>query len=175
MKTLLVRLDRILSVVLIALMSVLVLAIVWQVLSRYVAGAPSSVTEELARFTLIWTSLLGASYAFRHRMHLGLNLVTEKLVGKAKNYAEFTVLGVAAVFAFCILITGGGRLVLLTWELGQKTAVMGLPMALIYSAIPISGVLILFYAIDLANDLLSDLRASARQSDTTDDEGNHCE
>lgn len=152
-KRTLIWLDRMLSSVLIMLMALLVLSIVWQVLSRYIINVPSSVTEELARFSLIWTSLLGASYAYRQRMHLGLNVITEKLTGNTKHYAGFAVLCVVVVFAVSIMVVGGGRLVLLTLELSQKTAVMGLPMALIYSVIPLSGVLIVLYSLDMAVDM----------------------
>ena len=155
MKQVLARIDRLLAAMLISLMAVLVLSILWQVLSRYVAGSPSSVTEELARFALIWTALLGASYGVRHRMHLGLNLFTEKLQGNAKRYAELSMLAAVAIFALCIMIIGGGRLVLLTWELNQTTAVTGLPVAIVYSVIPISGVLIVLYVVDFANDLIA--------------------
>ncbi len=152
-KSFLERFDSVLSAALVALMLLLVLAIVWQVLSRYILNTPSSVTEELARFSLIWVSLLGASYAYRHRMHLGLSILTEKLTGKSKLYADSAVLFFVSVFAVSVMIIGGGQLVLLTWELNQRTAVMGLPMAVIYSVIPISGALIVAYSLDLAAKL----------------------
>jgi hypothetical protein len=65
MKKLTKILDAVLSRVLILLMFLLVVSVLWQVISRYVFSSPSSWTEELARFLLIWISLLGAAYAFR--------------------------------------------------------------------------------------------------------------
>jgi TRAP-type C4-dicarboxylate transport system permease small subunit len=46
-----------------------------------------------------------------------------------------------------VLVIGGGNLVMLTWELKQYSAVLGLPIAFVYSVIPITGVLICFYAL----------------------------
>ena len=40
-------------------MLALVLSVSWQVASRYLLQAPSSWTEELARFLLVWIGLLG--------------------------------------------------------------------------------------------------------------------
>ncbi|MBT6210196.1 MAG: TRAP transporter small permease subunit, partial [Woeseia sp.] len=47
-------LDAVLNSVLITLMVALVAAVSWQVISRYVFASPSSWTEEVARFLMIW-------------------------------------------------------------------------------------------------------------------------
>ena len=47
-------------------------------------------------------------------------------------------------------LIGGGGLVFLTWELKQYSAVLGLPIAYVYSVIPVAGGLICFYAIAAA-------------------------
>lgn len=153
MRMLITSLDRILAIVLPTLLAVLVAAIVWQVVSRYLLADPSSFTEELARFVLIWVSLLGASYAFRLRMHLGLNLLTEKLTGKPRIVAEFAALCSVVLFAVTVMLVGGGKLMMLTWELNQLSAVMGIKVALVYSVIPVSGVFILVYALGFALDI----------------------
>jgi TRAP-type C4-dicarboxylate transport system permease small subunit len=55
------RLNRVLEVFLVILMSVLVMDVLWQVFSRYLLSSPSSFTDELAGFLLIWVGVLGAS------------------------------------------------------------------------------------------------------------------
>jgi TRAP-type C4-dicarboxylate transport system permease small subunit len=128
----------------------MVFSVSWQVVSRYVFASPSSWTEELARFLLIWIGVLGASYAFRTGVHLGLDILPKKLTGNAATMLKlFTVLAVMA-FSVTVLIIGGGSLVVLTWELKQYSAVLGLPIAYVYSVIPIAGLLICYYAIALA-------------------------
>ena len=148
MKRLATALDRALSIGLVGLLGALVTAVVWQVVSRYLLNSPSSVTEEIARYLLIWVSMLGASYAFRQRMHISLDLLTNALSGKTKLFAERLALAVIAVFAIAILLVGGGRLILLTWELRQTSPVMGLSIWIVYLAIPISGALILLYTLE---------------------------
>lgn len=140
--------DTALRFLLVVLVSVLVISVVWQVLSRYLLASPSPWTEEIARFSLIWVGMLGASYAFRTKAHLGLELLPEKLQGKPSGAALkiFTLL-VVAIFAIAVLILGGGNLVMLTWELKQYSAVLGLPIAFMYSVIPLTGLLIAFYCV----------------------------
>ena len=40
-------------------------AAIWQVVARYLLSQPPVWTEELARFSMVWAGLLGASCAFR--------------------------------------------------------------------------------------------------------------
>jgi TRAP-type C4-dicarboxylate transport system permease small subunit len=156
-------LDAILTRALIVLMVALVASVSWQVVSRYVFSSPSSWTEEVARFLLIWIGVLGASYAFRTGVHLGLDILPKKLTGNsAKILKLFTLLSVMG-FSIAVLVIGGGNLVALTWELKQYSAVLGLPIAFVYSVIPIAGALICFYAIAAAmGDEVGDPQNSAQ-------------
>jgi TRAP-type C4-dicarboxylate transport system permease small subunit len=56
------------------------------------------------------------------------------------------------IFAVSVLVVGGGSLVALTWELRQYSAVLGLPIAFVYSVIPTAGALICVYAIAAASE-----------------------
>ncbi|MGD9020852.1 MAG: TRAP transporter small permease [Lysobacterales bacterium] len=150
MKTTIKIIDTILKNALIILMAALVFAVSWQVISRYVFAAPSSWTEEVARFLLIWVGVLGAAYAFRTGVHLGLDVLPKKLSGNAAQALKLFTLATVIVFAVAVLVIGGGALVALTWDLKQYSAVLGLPIAFVYSVIPVSGLLICFYAIAAA-------------------------
>ncbi len=145
-------LDVVLKNVLIVLMVALVASVSWQVISRYVFSSPSSWTEEMARFLMIWVSLLGAAYAFRTRAHLGLDLLPKKLTGRSAEILKLFTLLVVVLFAFTVLIVGGGKLVALTWELRQYSAVLGLPIAFVYSVIPTAGLLICLFAVAASMD-----------------------
>jgi len=147
MKSITRILDTTLQYFLILLMVAMVFSVSWQVVSRYVFSAPSSWTEEVARFLLIWIGVLGAAYAFRTGVHLGLDILPKKLTGRSAMLLKFFIALVVMIFSVTVLITGGGSLVALTWELKQYSAVLGLPIAYVYSVIPISGLLICFYAI----------------------------
>lgn len=140
-------LDAVLTRALVLLMLALVVAVLWQVISRYVFSAPSSWTEEAARFLLIWITLLGAVYAYRTGMHLGLDLLPKKLGAAAARRLARVTAALVVLFAAAVLVVGGGSLVRMTWELEQYSAVLGLPMSFVYAVIPVAGVLICAYAL----------------------------
>ena len=148
MKSLLVAIDRGLQWLLFALMIAMVSSVVWQVVSRYLLASASSWTEEVARFLLIWIGMLGAAYAFRTRMHIGLDLLPKRLSGREARRLRLLTQTVILLFAIAVLVIGGGRLVYLTWDLRQYSAVLGLPMAVVYSVIPLTGILIVLFELD---------------------------
>ncbi len=147
MKAIIRILDAVLTRALILLMLALVGAVLWQVFSRYLFASPSSWTEEVARFLLIWISLLGAVWAFRTGMHLGLDILPKKLTGGAAQALKLFTLAMVLLFSGTVLVYGGASLVSMTWELRQYSAVLGLPMAFVYIVIPVSGALICIYAL----------------------------
>ena len=73
--------DRLLAGFTVAVMAMLVVCVVWQVFSRYVLAQPSTMTDEIARFSMIWVGLLGAAYATGKRRHLSIDLFVSDLTG----------------------------------------------------------------------------------------------
>lgn len=141
-------LDKIVSYSLATLMGLMVLDVTWQIFTRFATSTPSSWSEELARFLLIWIGLLGAAWAYRTRAHIGLSYMVEKASrDNQRKLAIFSYLA-AVVFALSVMVYGGMNLVLLTLELNQVSASLGIMIGHVYSIIPISGVLITFYALD---------------------------
>jgi len=138
--------DKILQWVLIAMMAVLVLDVSWQVFTRFIIKNPSSFTEELASFLLIWIGLLGASYAYRTKVHLGIDLLPSKLKGSSKEVLEIVINVIVMIFAAIVMVAGGIKLVNLTLELNQISASMGIRMGYIYLVLPLSGLLIVYYS-----------------------------
>jgi len=144
--------ERGLTWLLAGLLAAIVLAVTWQVVSRYVLGDASGWTEELARFLLTWIGLLGGALAYQRRLHLGLDLLPEYLQ-KRRPGSVIAAMNVAAihvcvlVFAATILVTGGGALVVLTLELEQYSPALGLPMGVVYLCLPVSGILMSISAV----------------------------
>ncbi|MGQ8364969.1 TRAP transporter small permease [Glaciecola sp. 1036] len=140
-------LDNALAVALVIAMSSILLTVIWQVISRYLLKDPASVTEELSRFILIWIGILGAAYAYSQKAHLGFNLIVEKM-SQTRKRIVLTIVELC-VIAFCAvtLSYGGMKLVNLTFELEQISAALEVKMGFIYFVLPLSGCLIIFYAI----------------------------
>ena len=138
--------DRTLGWVLVVLMSVAVLNVLWQVFTRFVLADPSSFTDELARYLLIWIGLLGASYAAGMQMHLAIDLLPAKLTGRPRFYLSALIEACVFLFALSVLVVGGTYLVALTLTLGQTSAALHVPLGYVYLALPLSGLLMMFYS-----------------------------
>lgn len=88
------KIDKILGHTLSIIMGIMVLNVLWQVFTRFVVGTPSSFTDELARYLMIWVG--GA----RSRLHLwtknacSYRFVSYKIeqgrAGKIKNICQHT-------------------------------------------------------------------------------------
>lgn len=138
--------DQVLGWMLIVLMGLSVINVLWQVFSRYVLNDPSTFTDELARYLLIWIGLLGAAYAVGKRMHLAIDLLPSKLTGRRRAYLGLFIEGCVFVFALAVMVWGGYSLMALMLLLGQTSAALSLPIGYVYFVVPLSGVLTMFYA-----------------------------
>lgn len=146
MQKLIELIDYGLTRLLMTLMAVIVLTVTWQVVTRFIIKDPSSYTEELARFLLIWIGVLGASYALRTRSHLGIDLITQRVGPTGQMILQVVVYSLVILFAVSVMIIGGIRLVELTFSLNQLSAAMGIHMGYIYTVVPISGLLMVLYS-----------------------------
>jgi len=145
--------DKILEWVMVLLMAVLVVDVTWQVATRYLLGAASSYTEEIARFLLIWIGLLGSAYAYRKNLHLAFDYFSDKVKGVRKKWLGIFIHSMIAIFTLLVLVIGGSYLVYLTWELNQVSAAIQIKLAYVYSVLPLSGILIMFYSAVFIKDI----------------------
>ena len=139
--------TRFLEYFLVFLMGMMLFSVCWQVITRYFLGDPSSFTDELARYLMIWVGLLGGAWASGKNMHLAIDLLPSKLEGASKYRLAIFLDLLVIFFAVTTLIIGGSRLVYITYTLGQTSAAMQLPLAYVYVILPISGILITMYKI----------------------------
>ena len=140
--------DNFLEKLLIVLMSFLVIDVLWQVTSRYILSSPSSFTDELAGFLLIWVSLFGAAYVTGKKEHLAIDLLIQKSSSTNKIRLALIIFLIIFLFAFFVLVIGGIWLVYTRFALSVKSAALQLPLGYVYIVLPISGMIILFYSID---------------------------
>lgn len=146
------NINRILGWVLAFLMAVMVVNVLWQVFTRYVVGIPSSFTDELARYLLIWVGILGAAYAAGRRIHVAIDILPSRLTPKSQAKLLVFVNVIIIIFAFTVLVIGGTRLVYITFLLKQNSPALQIPLGGVYTIIPVSGLLVVYYKIsDLLN------------------------
>ena len=133
----------VLRIICIALFALLVLIVVWQVISRLVLGDPAPWTEEAARFTFIWVSLIGVSIAVSEKTDIFMGFIVERFPLLWQRVTEILAhLATAAVVVHVMLI-GGMDQVTQAWA--QTNPVLPFTQGQLYLALPISGVLLLFF------------------------------
>jgi len=140
-------LDRVLEGLVMIVVAVLVLDVLWQVFTRFVLKDPSTWTEELARFMLIWVSLLGSAVALGRGAHLGIDYFVGKLSEEVRLRTEIFVFLCIALFSLLVMFIGGIELVRSNLALGQASPALGVKMGYVYLAIPISGFFLTLYAV----------------------------
>jgi TRAP-type C4-dicarboxylate transport system permease small subunit len=139
------KIDKVVAVMLMVIMSVMVFNVTWQVFSRYVIQSPSSFTDELSRYLLIWLGMLGAAYVAGQNNHLAIDILPQRLIGEPKRRLMIVIHLVIVAFVLPVMVLGGGNLVYITFVLEQTSAALDLPLAYVYMIIPISGLLVLYY------------------------------
>ena len=132
-------LERLLAATIAVLMTAMVLNVLWQVFSRFVLRTPSSHTEELARYLMIWLGLLGGAYGVGTKSHLAVDYFMAGL----QAAVELAVL----VFAAAVMVGGGVRLMWVTFTLGQTSAALGLKLGYVYAAVPLAGACIVVFSV----------------------------
>lgn len=149
-------LDKVLSWSCVALFTLLVVVVVWQVIARQVLNSPSTWTEEVSRYIFVWLGLFASALVFSERGHIAVDFIVrlgsrsfQRIVGIVVQLAIIT-------FALVVLVYGG-------WRAGQgawNQSLQSLPFTLgqMYLVMPLTGILMTIYALD---NLLDVVRGAA--------------
>ena len=152
--------DRVIAALTVVMMISLVICVVWQVFSRYVLNQPSTLTDEMARFLMIWVGLLGAAYTVGAQRHLSIDLLAMSLSGRKQAVLQLLVNLLILSFAGLVIVTGGLKLIEKTLSTAQVSAAMQIPMGYVYFILPLSGAVMMFYALNFIIQSLHDLSRS---------------
>ncbi|WP_282035551.1 TRAP transporter small permease [Saccharicrinis aurantiacus] len=141
------RIDKILEYVLVSLMGVLILDVLWQVFSRYIFASPSSFTDELAGFLLMWVGILGAAYVVGQRQHLAIDLLLQKVKPSTQVKMSIFINICVVFFAITVMVIGGTWLCYTRFLFNVNSAALHIPLGYVYLLMPISGLLTIYYSI----------------------------
>lgn len=116
-------------------------------------------TEELARYLQIWLTFVGATVAVKRWAHFQLTLVNQWIPAGARRFTRVFA-GAVVIALAAIMIKNGIDITRFTWN--QTSPVMGWRIGYLYLISPVSGVLMIFFAVrHLVTTLRSgDLRVS---------------
>jgi TRAP-type C4-dicarboxylate transport system permease small subunit len=132
--------ERTIDVLLGTAIAVMVCSMIWQVVGRYVFNKAPGWSEELARYLMLWLTMLGAAAALRSGGHLSVTSLVDSLGPRA--------LSVVLAFRDAVMVGACGLLAwqgLLFAQLNgvQESAAMEISMTVPYAALPVGAALIL--------------------------------
>ena len=141
------RLNKALEAFLVVLLSVLVIDVLWQVISRYLLSSPSSFTDELAGYLLIWVGVLGAAYVAGRKEHLAIDILLQRSPPARQRKLLYIIHSLIFLFALSVMVLGGIILMYTRFVLQVKSAALQLPLGYVYIILPVSGLIIMYYEV----------------------------
>ena len=139
---------RLLEMAPILAVAVLVLDVLWGVFTRYALSEQAKWSEELARFLLIWISLLGGAVAFGEKSHLGVDYFVGKFDPVARKFITIVGQIIVLFFAISIFIIGGSQVVKDALAMEQMTPALNWKMGHVYLVLPIAGVFMILFTVE---------------------------
>ncbi|GAB6110730.1 TRAP transporter small permease [Desulfomicrobium escambiense] len=124
-------------------MSVMLVIIFAQVVTRYLFNYTPEWSEELARFLFVWVVFLGSALIMGESGHLAVQFLPDKFKGTAFGTVLDIVINVCGYVFIGLLLTQGWKMTsIMTF---QRAPGLDIPMSWVYVIIPVSCVLMLLY------------------------------
>ena len=132
------------AVVVLALV-IMVALVFGNVVLRYAFDSGIAAAEELARICFIWCSFVGAIIALHQNVHIGITGVRPFLSIKLRRWFDVVALAILVFVSIIMLI---GSIEFLIGNLGGRTPILEIPMAIAFSALIASafGMTLVFLA-----------------------------
>ncbi|MCC5959432.1 MAG: TRAP transporter small permease [Rhodobacteraceae bacterium] len=127
-----------------SLLLVMTVLITWQVFARYVMGNSLTFSEEVARFCLVWMTMLGAAYAYRRGSLIAVELLQGMGGPGFRRSLRISIALASALFAWVLLNEG---LNITERVVNQTAPSTRVSMAWPYAAMPAGAGLVLLNAL----------------------------
>lgn len=127
------------------LLSTIVVVMTWQVLSRYIPGAPSpNWAEELSLMILVWLGMLATGLVLREGDNLAVDMFTRQLPVQVQHLVHRFVWLLVSAFGVYLIHDG---ITLTNSSMNQTFSTMPLAVGYMYLAMPVGGVLVFLYSV----------------------------
>jgi TRAP-type C4-dicarboxylate transport system permease small subunit len=118
-----------------AFLAIVLVSCALQVFTRYVLNNSLAWTEELSRYSVIWSTLMGSVLATKSGAHCAVAVLDGFFKGKAKVVKDVFVLGCVLAVGLIMVIQGG----IFVLSANTQSISLRIPMSLVYLAVPVSG------------------------------------
>jgi TRAP-type transport system small permease protein len=117
---------------------VLVCAIVWGVLSRYVTESPATWVEEVSSIAFAWTVFVGAAEVQRRGRHVSVDLLTSFLPAGIRTPLEKIVMIFVTLFCFYVAWLGLEEAIA---SHSTTTSMLNIPLSVPYAGLTLGFLL----------------------------------
>jgi TRAP-type transport system small permease protein len=132
-----------------AALAVALLAMAAQVISRYVLGASIVWAEELARYALIWSAMIGSAVAYRRGAHVAMIALVD-LTPSLIRRLVYRLCHLMALTFSLMVVWQGWFLAMRNFRRSQLSPALQIDIGWIYLAIPAGAFLIALAALEAA-------------------------
>ena len=121
------------------------LIIAWQVFARYVLNDSPAWAEQAALLLMIWYVMFAAAAGVREGFHIRIAVFANAFSGRARKVINIFAHAVVGIFGLA-MVAWGTELTVATWT--HVIPTLGLPRGMAYIPLPLSGLLILGFAVE---------------------------
>lgn len=130
----------------IALFSIMISVVFYEVVMRYVFNSPTVWTEALARMAMIWLVFLGFARGLRHLDNIRVDFLVGRMNPRMQKVCA--VIRYIALISFALVLAYYGWILALD-NINQIATGFEIPVMYIYLAVPVSAIMIILFAIEL--------------------------
>lgn len=132
-------------VIVVALLAIMFGSTLAGVFFRYALNDALTWSEEVARYSMVWLSLLGGGLVFREGGHVAVDLLVSRLPSRHLRGAVMLIAQAVVVAVLIVVLWQGVAMM----ERGQymTTAALRLPMYVPYAALPAGAMLMIYHLV----------------------------
>lgn len=131
-------LEKFENFIVLVFLGMMFVILLFQIILRYFFNYPLIWSEELARYLFVWVAFIGASFGVRDSSHIKLTVIFNFFPRKLKIVIS-ALTNIVCVLFFLYLIPDSIKLAIEQFSIASSA--IGLPMGLVFLAIPVGFVL----------------------------------
>jgi len=128
--------------ILVILMAAMVFIVSANVFTRYVFSFSLTWSAELSRYLMLWAAFIGASVLVNQDAHMKMDLLERFF--KKRLWCVHRIIIITGSLVFFLIQTFFGCMLVIKTQGQIAASIRFLPMCVVYSVLPISGLLMIF-------------------------------
>lgn len=124
--------------IVLSFLGIMFVILFFQIMLRYFFNHPLIWSEELARYLFVWVAFIGASFGVRDSSHINLTVIFNIFPKNLRTVIRIITNLVCIIF-FVYLIPDSIKLTIEQFSIASSA--IGLPMGLVFLAVPVGFVL----------------------------------